>query len=189
MIGRSRSHHWPAPDTSVGAVNSGGTEVVWLAAVGDLHVTPRTRGLLRADLAHVHQEADVLLLAGDLTNGGRLDEAHVLTGELAEVGVAVVAVLGNHDHDEGHGQHITAMLHEAGVVVLDGSVVVFDVRGISLGIAGFDGFDGGFAETSQDSSVPHRAASSAKRRHTAAPGAEPAGHHAACRPHPLRARA
>lgn len=132
---------------TVGAVNSIGKAVVRLAAVGDLHVTPRMRGLLRADLADVHEQADVLLLAGDLTNGGRLDEADVLASELARAGVPVVAVLGNHDHDEDHGQQITAMLHEVGVVVLEGSVVALDVRGISLGIAGFTGFDGGFGGT------------------------------------------
>lgn len=150
-------------------MSSVSTDVVRLAAVGDLHVTPQTRGLLRADMARVHDEADVLLLAGDLTNGGRLDEAHVLTDELAEIGVVAVAVLGNHDHDEGHGQQITAMLHEAGVVVLEGSVVVLDVRGISLGIAGFAGFDGGFAGRSQDASGPQ----SHTKRHPAPNAATP----------------
>jgi len=64
------------------------------------------------------------------------------------------------------------MLHEAGVVVLEGSVVL-DVRGISLGIAGVTGFDGGFAVTSQDSAGPqshaerHQAQSAATRLHQA----------------------
>jgi Icc-related predicted phosphoesterase len=136
-------------------VSNVGADVARLAAVGDLHVTARMRGLLRACFERVHEEADVLLLAGDLTNGGRVDEAHVLTGELAEVGVTVVAVLGNHDHDEDNGHQITAMLQEAGVVVLEGGGVVLDVREISLGIAGVTGFDGGFAVTSQDFSDPH----------------------------------
>jgi Icc-related predicted phosphoesterase len=121
-----------------------GEGTVRLAAVGDLHVRSASGGALRADLADVPERADVLLLAGDLTNGGFLDEGRVLAGELADLGVPAVAVLGNHDHDEGHGPEITAMLRTAGVVVLEGDSTSFTIRGVSLGIAGLTGFDGGF---------------------------------------------
>lgn len=127
-----------------GLVSRSDAGVVRLAAVGDLHVLSGSRGVLRAEFADVAERADVLLLAGDLTNGGYLDEALVLASDLADLGVPVVAVLGNHDHDEGHGVEITAMLRAAGVVVLAGEAVAFTIRGVSLGVAGLTGFDGGF---------------------------------------------
>jgi Icc-related predicted phosphoesterase len=131
-------------------VNLAPAQPVRLAAVGDLHVTPRTRRTL-GELARVREDADVLLLAGDLTTAGRLGEARVLADGLAGVGVPVVAVLGNHDHDDDKAAQIGAMLRDAGVAVLDGTCVTLDVRGVSVGIAGVIGCGGGFGPTSEDS--------------------------------------
>lgn len=131
-------------------MNLAPAQTVRLAAVGDLHVTRRTRRML-GELARVREEADVLLLAGDLTNAGRLDEARVLADGLARVGVPMVAVLGNHDHDDSKAAQIGAMLRDVGVAVLDGTCVTLDVRGVSLGIAGVMGCGGGFGPTSDDS--------------------------------------
>ena len=69
-----------------------------LAAVGDLHVRKDSGGLLRSLFAAVEGRADMLLLCGDLTDYGTVEEAHVLVKELALVKVPILGVLGNHDY-------------------------------------------------------------------------------------------
>lgn len=118
--------------------------MIRVAAVGDVHVGPECGGRLRPHFDGVAEHADLLVLAGDLTRCGEPEEAEVLAGELAGVGVPVVAVLGNHDLHADRGDECTAVLERAGVHVLDGSATVVDVDGVSVGIAGTKGFGGGF---------------------------------------------
>ncbi|HEY2703675.1 MAG TPA: metallophosphoesterase, partial [Candidatus Dormibacteraeota bacterium] len=101
-------------------------------------------GRLRAALARVTADADILLLAGDLTNAGRAVEAELVCEELADVKVPIVAVLGNHDHDDGEGSQIAAMLRAIGVHVLDGGSVTLDLGEVRAGVAGIKGTGGGF---------------------------------------------
>jgi Icc-related predicted phosphoesterase len=119
--------------------------VIRLAAVGDIHVGVDSRGRLRAQLERLREDADMLLLAGDLTTCGHPDEAKAVAEELAEVGLPVVAVLGNHDHHAERPERVRARLEEAGVIVLEGEATVVDVDGVRVGIAGAKGFGGGFA--------------------------------------------
>jgi len=115
-----------------------------LAAVGDIHVGADSVGQLRGDLSNLAEEADVLLLAGDLTKRGELAEVDVLTRELRDLRVPVVAVLGNHDHESDQQRGVTQRLRDVGVHVLEGSATVFEIGGVRLGIAGGKGFAGGF---------------------------------------------
>jgi Icc-related predicted phosphoesterase len=119
--------------------------VIRIAAVGDVHVGADSRGRLAPQLAHLSEQADVLLLAGDLTRCGAASEARVLADELRDVGVPVVAVLGNHDHHAGEVRALTDVLRQAGIVVLEGGTHVVEVGGCRLGVAGTKGFGGGFA--------------------------------------------
>jgi Icc-related predicted phosphoesterase len=64
--------------------------------------------------------------------------------EAADLGLPVVAVLGNHDHVSGRGAAVTATLNESGIHVLDQAGTVLTVGGLRLGIAGMMGFGGGF---------------------------------------------
>ncbi len=113
---------------------------VRLAAVADVHCTKSPPGVLASVFTEAAAQADVLLLAGDLTDYGLPDEARVLAGELSGVKIPVVAVLGNHDFESGKEEEVVAILTEAGVKVLDGDSV--EVHGI--GFAGVKGFGGGF---------------------------------------------
>jgi Icc-related predicted phosphoesterase len=115
--------------------------VVRIAAVGDTHVSKTGQGSLQLLLHEVNEQADVLLLCGDLTDFGLVEEARVLARELAAgARVPVIAVLGNHDFEAGHQDEIRSLLVDVGVSVLDGDVVeVLDV-----GFAGVRGFCGGF---------------------------------------------
>jgi Icc-related predicted phosphoesterase len=119
--------------------------VIRLAAAADVHYGLDSRGLMAPALAELPGCADALLLAGDLTQHGRADEAAVLADDLAEVEVPVVAVLGNHDHHADEEDVIRKLLEQAGVVVLEGESHRFDCDGGSVGIAGVKGFCGGFA--------------------------------------------
>jgi Icc-related predicted phosphoesterase len=119
--------------------------VIRLAAVGDVHVGLDSRGLLAPSLAGLADQADVLLVAGDLTRCGTVAEAAVLADELRDVGVPVVAVLGNHDHHAGEVSKLLDTLRGAGITVLEGTATTIDVDGETLGIAGSKGFGGGFA--------------------------------------------
>lgn len=111
-----------------------------IAAVGDLHCRKASAGHLAPLLAPVNEQADVLLLCGDLTDYGTVEEAQVLAKELSAVRVPMVGVLGNHDMESGVEAQLVAILQEAGVQILDGDAV--EVHGV--GIAGIKGFVGGF---------------------------------------------
>ncbi|SNT25147.1 Predicted phosphoesterase [Noviherbaspirillum humi] len=115
-------------------------DTVRFAAVGDLHCTKSSAGSLRPLFSQAEKAADALLLAGDLTDYGLPEEAHVLVEELAAVRVPIVAVLGNHDFESGQQDKVCEILTNAGVRVLDGEAC--EVHGV--GIAGVKGFAGGF---------------------------------------------
>ena len=119
--------------------------VIRVAAVGDLHFGPDSEGTFLPALEPLGDQADVLLLAGDLTKVGRREEAEALARELAGAPVPVVAVLGNHDYHSEEQEAVRGVLEDAGVQVLEGEATVIEVDGARLGIAGAKGFGGGFA--------------------------------------------
>jgi Icc-related predicted phosphoesterase len=119
------------------------SDVVRIAAVGDLHCTKTSAGALQPLFAQMAETADVVALCGDLVDYGLAEEALVLVKELGGVlksPVRVVAVLGNHDFEAGQPEAVKQILCEAGVTVLDGDAV--EIAGI--GLAGVKGFCGGF---------------------------------------------
>ncbi len=113
-----------------------------IAAIGDLHCTDRSQGEIRRVLAGIEQEAEVLLLAGDLTNCGLIEEAQVLTEELSHFPLPKVAVLGNHDHHSDQIELVHSALEHAGIRVLNSTSCVID----GVGFVGAKGFGGGFGE-------------------------------------------
>jgi Icc-related predicted phosphoesterase len=121
---------------------SSSSPIVRVAAVGDLHCTRTSQGAFQTLFSQVSESADVLLLAGDLTDTGLPDEARILVRELAALHVPAIAVFGNHDHESGHQDELRTILTDAGVAILDGEAT--EVRGI--GIAGVKGFCGGFGK-------------------------------------------
>ena len=114
--------------------------MVRIAAVADIHCSTNSQGAFRELFASVNDSADVLLLPGDLTDYGLLEEARILAHELSYLKVPVLAVLGNHDHESGMQDEVRDILRDAGVVMLDGEAHEVD----GIGFAGTKGFAGGF---------------------------------------------
>ena len=114
--------------------------VVRVAALADLHCTKTCQGALQPLFARIGEAADVLLLAGDLTDYGLPEEASVLARELTALRIPAAAVLGNHDFESGQSSVVRQILTDAGLIVLDGDAC--ELQGI--GIAGVKGFGGGF---------------------------------------------
>src|SRR5690242_5492352 len=114
--------------------------MVRVAAIGDLHCSKTSQGAFQPLFAKIAEAADLLLIAGDLTDYGLPDEARVLARELSAIHLPAIAVLGNHDVESGKGDEVRQIVSDAGLVVLDGDA--YDTLGI--GIAGIKGFGGGF---------------------------------------------
>ena len=96
------------------------TGVVRVAALGDLHCSKTSQGAFQSLFAKIAESADVLLIAGDLTDYGLPEEAHIVARELSTLRMPVVAVLGNHDFESARGDEVRQIITDAGIVVLDG---------------------------------------------------------------------
>lgn len=112
-----------------------------IAAVGDFHCGEEDAGAFRELFATVNDDADLLVLTGDLTRRGRSEEIRVCVGELTDVKVPIVAVLGNHDYEADNVSDVIAVLRGRGIHLLNGDVFVYDEH---VGFAGVKGFMGGF---------------------------------------------
>jgi Icc-related predicted phosphoesterase len=119
--------------------------MIRIAAVGDVHVDSDVLGRYRPALDRLPQVADALLIAGDLTRHGTVDEARFFATEFGGLGVPVVVVLGNHDYQSDQESSVARVLTDEGFTVLEGSSVVLHLHGHRLGVAGAKGFGGGFA--------------------------------------------
>lgn len=122
--------------------------MIRIAATGDVHFGEDSAGSLRPSLERIDRDADVLLVAGDLTKNGEPGQAEVLARELGDLPVPVVTVLGNHDYHSDRQDEVRAVLEGVGLTVLEGERVVLSVGGADVGIAGGKGFGGGFAGSS-----------------------------------------
>ena len=124
---------------------SGTARKLRVAAAGDIHCREANRRRVVDAFARLDGEADVALLAGDLTSHGTVEEAEIVCEAAAATTVPVFAVLGNHDWHGGEAERISERLGEAGVRVLDRSAKVIELNGLEVGIVGGKGFVGGFA--------------------------------------------
>ncbi len=111
-----------------------------VAATADLHFTPARFAALHDQLNRVRDEADVFVVAGDLTNYGKPEEMEPLLNVLVRLRLPVIVVLGNHDYESDRQVELVQMLTQEGIKVLDGSAYERD----GVGFAGTKGFVGGF---------------------------------------------
>ncbi len=118
-----------------------------IAATADVHAREGDADILRALALSAAREADVLVIGGDLTDLGRLEQTEVLLRALDDCPVPVVVTLGNHDYESGNAAEISRLLAESRVHLLDRSSVVID----GVGFSGVKGFCGGFDATMANS--------------------------------------
>lgn len=118
--------------------------MIRIAAAGDLHYGRNSGGRLLPHLHTLDQVADLLLLAGDLTQIGSVEEIEILASDLSESPVPVVAVFGNHDFHSNEEERLCERLAQANIRVLEQSTCEFEIRGRRVAIAGMKGFGGGF---------------------------------------------
>ena len=112
-----------------------------IAAIADLHVKKSSAGAYHALFDQATQNADILLICGDLTDYGLIEEAQILAREItSSLRIPALAVLGNHDVEAGHEEEIVKIITDVGVTILDGGT--YEYRGV--GFAGVKGFCGGF---------------------------------------------
>jgi Icc-related predicted phosphoesterase len=112
-----------------------------IAATADLHFGKSSTGTLQPLLSQITTGADVVVLAGDITDYGTPEEARSFVKELAaSARTPIVAVLGNHDFEAGAEREIQQILLDQGVHVLDGDT--WEMQ--DVGFAGVKGFAGGF---------------------------------------------
>jgi Icc-related predicted phosphoesterase len=119
---------------------------IMVAAIGDLHVRETSERRYRDMFAEISDLADVLVLAGDLTDFGKTSEAELLAEDLRACTIPAVGVLGNHDYECGHPEKVVEILAQAGVTLLDQQAV--EIEGV--GFAGVKGFIGGFGRAELD---------------------------------------
>ena len=118
-------------------------DIVRLAALGDLHYPKMPHETLQGVLTQATEQADVLLLCGDLTDYGQPEEAHQLAQAcITYAKIPTLGILGNHDYQSGKHEEVWQILCDAGIIMLNGDAC--EVRGV--GFAGVKGFGGGFGQ-------------------------------------------
>ena len=115
-----------------------------VAAAGDLHCREDARQQVAESMARVADEADLVLLCGDLTTHGRPEQAAVLADACAPLQVPVLAVLGNPDWHCNQAEEVLGELQRGGIQVLERETRILEVADTEVGIVGLKGFVGGF---------------------------------------------
>lgn len=129
--------------------------MIRVAAIGDLHVKSSIPEALGQALASLASCADVLVIAGDMTDNGRLLEFEIVAEAMAAVPLPVIAVLGNHDRRCLRRAALRRVLERGGVILLDGQAITLDISVaagdgagttpiVRAGFAGVGGYGGGF---------------------------------------------
>lgn len=118
--------------------------MIRVAAVGDVHYDRNSRKRLRSQFEALPDHADLLLMAGDLTQSGSIEEAHALLEDLKGIQLPIALVLGNHDYHQNQQDEIQRLYNSNGVRILEGEIQRLDINGHSVGIVGMKGFGGGF---------------------------------------------
>lgn len=122
--------------------------MIRIAAAGDVHFDRKSHHRLSQHFEGMNENADIFLLAGDLTQTGHPEEMKILAEDLKKCPVPVIAVLGNHDYHVDQVDQGIQILKDVGVIVLEGSSIILEIGTFKVGIAGAKGFGGGFVGAS-----------------------------------------
>jgi len=125
-----------------------------IAALGDLHIRTTVPSEFVIQVQGLESTADILVVTGDITNGGRIQEVELAAEFFKLIKVPIIAVLGNHDRRTTRKRYFIRVLEQAGVEVLDGST--YELYG-RVGFAGVSGSGGGFWPDDLSDPVSNRA--------------------------------
>lgn len=128
-----------------------------IAAIGDLHIWGPVPTWLVESFDNLQDRADVLVIAGDITNNGLVVQAERAALLLRRARVPIISVLGNHDRRLPRRRRYIDLLEEAGVTFLNGTTFEIGDR-IRVGFAGVQGSGGGFWPDEGPDTIPRRAA-------------------------------
>lgn len=129
------------------------TDIVRVAAIGDLHIRTTIDPVYVRQLIGIEERADLLIVPGDITNGGRIQEVELAAELFRRIPIPIVGVMGNHDRRTMRRRSFLSILEQAGVHMLDGDTWEFG----GLGIAGVSGSGGGFWPDEPADPVSNRA--------------------------------
>jgi len=127
-----------------------------IAAIGDLHIRRTIPTGIDVEIDAIAERADVMVIAGDITNNGTLAQAELAAEWLSRSALPKVAVRGNHDRRCMRPLAFKEILGEAGVQFIDGGTLVFE-GDRRLGFAGVSGSGGGFWPDEGPDTLPRRA--------------------------------
>src|SRR3954452_4293845 len=113
-----------------------------VAAAGDVHADASRRADVEAAFTSLRGNADLVLLAGDLTTHGRPEEARVVAEASQLAGLPVFSVLGNHDWHSNRADEVVAVMEEAGVKILERAWAPGEGYASQVGFVGTKGFIG-----------------------------------------------
>jgi Icc-related predicted phosphoesterase len=131
-------------ETSPGA-NAIAERSIRIAAIGDLHVHNEIPTHLATSLVALNGQVDLLVIAGDITDGGKIPEMRLTADFLGTLSMPKIAVLGNHDRRGLRRREMRQVLEGSGTTLLDGDAETMHFpNGLRLGIAGVGGYGGGF---------------------------------------------
>ncbi len=148
----------PGAPNVVASYSNGGmnSSNIRIAAIGDLHIRTTVPTRLVYQAIDLGQRSDLLIIAGDITNGGRILEVEIAAEFFRRIDIPMLCVLGNHDRRTTRRRHFISVLREAGVKVLDGETTT--IPGFpEVGFAGVGGSGGGFWPEEAESSPSNRA--------------------------------
>lgn len=118
---------------------------VRIAALGDLHLRAAVPDETMLALAALNARVDLVLLAGDITESGRMPEVEAAAQVLSAITVPMYGVLGNHDRRGLRRAAMRKGFEAAGLILLDGDALVHTLPdGRRIGLAGVSGTGGGF---------------------------------------------
>jgi Icc-related predicted phosphoesterase len=115
-----------------------------IAAAGDIHITDANSDAVTNAFREIDDQADLILLAGDLTTHGEPEQAELLARAVDGVDTPILSVLGNHDWHVNRVPEFTQVLEGAGIKVLDRAWAIEAIGECEVGIVGAKGHVGGF---------------------------------------------
>jgi Icc-related predicted phosphoesterase len=114
-----------------------------IAATSDIHVDKYN--FEKKFFPQVNDSADLLLIAGDISNG-KVDQVERFLSLISRVKIPIVVVFGGHDANENNLEEVrTLLLKNPQITVLEEEYVEYKVNDIRVGISGAKGLWGGFA--------------------------------------------